>query len=147
MSVLREGHWLTWATVQENATLNLFRARANGDASYDPASAITVYYNQVCPPHPLSHPSSPRMLTAPPRAQARNEVAAANYILPLTTALLQSTTAAFATYAAQRYLAYINPASNGTSAANATALRMLADAPQTLAPAVAWTVVNLRPYT
>lgn len=33
--------------VEENATANLWNARARGNSSYDPTTAITVYYNQV----------------------------------------------------------------------------------------------------
>lgn len=63
--------------------------------------------------------------------------------MPITTNLLQGTTSAYATYSAQLYLAGIK--SDGTI--NATALQLLADAPQTIAPAVSWTTINLRPYT
>jgi hypothetical protein len=75
--------------------------------------------------------------------QARNEIATANAIVPITTNLLQESTSAYATYSAQRYLALIRP--GGT--VNATAVALLANAPQTLVPAVGWTMVNLRPYT
>jgi hypothetical protein len=75
--------------------------------------------------------------------QARNEIAAANAIVPITTNLLQQTTSAYATYAAQRYIAQIMP--GGTI--NATAFSLLANAPQTLTPAVGWKMMNLRPYT
>lgn len=75
--------------------------------------------------------------------QARNEIATGNYIVPLTTQMLQATTSAYATSTAQRVFAQID--SNGQP--NSTALQMIANAPQTISPAVSWTMVNLRPYT
>lgn len=51
--------------VNPNAYSNLARARAIGNSSYSPTEAITVYYNQ-----------------------GRNEIAAGNYLVPLTTAML-----------------------------------------------------------
>ena len=75
-------------------------------------------------------------------SQARQEIATGNYIVPLTNAMLQATTSAYATQTAQRYFAQIN--SNGEP--NSTALQMIANAPQTITPAVSWTMVNLRPY-
>ena len=75
--------------------------------------------------------------------QARNEIAAANAIVPITTNLLQQSTSTYATYSAQRYLAQIRPG----GAVNTTALALLANAPQTLTPAIGWTMTNLRPYT
>lgn len=56
--------------------------------------------------------------------------------------MLLSTTTAYATQTAQRYFAQIN--ANGSP--NATALQLIANAPQTIAPAISWTMVNLRPY-
>jgi hypothetical protein len=124
--------------VQANATFNLAMALQNGDSSYDPTSAITVYYVQVF--LTLFQIFSILMDFV---AQARNEIAAANAIMPITTNLLQKATSAYATYSAQRYLAQIRP--DGTI--NATAFGLLANAPQALTPAVGWTTVNLRPYT
>ncbi|KZP09237.1 hypothetical protein FIBSPDRAFT_839573 [Athelia psychrophila] len=121
-AVLDEEAWIV-VVVEENATENLWNARTRGNSSYNPKNAITVYYNQ-----------------------ARNEVATGNYILPLTTALLQETTSAFATYAAQLYIAYIHGGGNGTSV-NVTALALWAQAPLTVAPAVSWSEVNVRPFT
>ncbi|KAI0707430.1 hypothetical protein C8T65DRAFT_650942 [Cerioporus squamosus] len=116
--VLEERVWVA-VVVQPNATTHLSHARVNGDQSYDPTSAIKVYYSQ-----------------------ARQEIATGNYIVPLTTAMLQATTSAYATQTAQRYFAQIN--SNGQP--NATALQLIANAPQTITPAISWTMVNLRPY-
>ncbi|RPD68703.1 hypothetical protein L226DRAFT_540433 [Lentinus tigrinus ALCF2SS1-7] len=116
--VLEEQVWVA-VVVQPNATTHLSRARANGDQTYDPTTAIKVYYSQ-----------------------ARQEIATGNYIVPLTTAMLQSTTSAYATQTAQRYFAQIN--SNGEP--NATALQLIANAPQTITPGISWTMVNLRPY-
>lgn len=56
--------------------------------------------------------------------------------------MLQATTSAYATQTAQRYFALID--SNGEP--NSTALQMIAQAPQTISPAISWTMVNLRPY-
>ncbi|KAM5536444.1 hypothetical protein V8D89_009880 [Ganoderma adspersum] len=117
--VLREQVWVV-VVVQRNATQQLSRARMTGDTTYDPTSAIKVFYSQ-----------------------ARQEIATGNYIVPLTTAMLQSTTTGYATASAQRYFAQIN--SNGQP--NSTALQLIATAPQTIAPGISWTMVNLRPYT
>ena len=57
--------------------------------------------------------------------------------------MLQSTTTSYATASAQRYFAQIN--SNGEP--NSTALQLIATAPQTIAPGISWTMINLRPYT
>ena len=70
------------------------------------------------------------------------EIATGNYLVPLTTAMLQTTTTGYATASAQRYFAQIN--SNGQP--NATALQLIATAPQTIAPGISWTMINLRPY-
>ena len=75
-------------------------------------------------------------------SQARQEIATGNYIVPLTNAMLQATTSAYSTQTAQRYFAQIN--SNGEP--NATALQLIANAPQTITPGISWTMVNLRPY-
>ncbi|KAI0808363.1 hypothetical protein C8Q74DRAFT_1233073 [Fomes fomentarius] len=118
-SVLEERVWVA-VIVQPNATTRLSHARANGDNTYDPSTAIKVFY-----------------------AQARQEIATGNYLVPLTTQMLQATTSAFATQTAQRYFAQID--SNGEP--NSTALQMIANAPQTISPAIGWTMINLRPYT
>ncbi|KAI0820843.1 hypothetical protein BC628DRAFT_1422520 [Trametes gibbosa] len=117
--VLQEQLWVA-IVVQPNASTALSAARTNGDKTYDPRSAIKVYYSQ-----------------------ARNEIATGNYIVPLTTQMLQVTTSAYATSTAQRVFAQID--SNGEP--NSTALQMIANAPQTISPAISWTMVNLRPYT
>ncbi|KAI0739998.1 hypothetical protein C8Q80DRAFT_208199 [Daedaleopsis nitida] len=116
--ILEDRVWVA-VVVQPNATTQLSRARANGDTTYDPSSAIKVFYSQ-----------------------ARQEIATGNYLVPLTTQMLQSTTTAYSSQTAQRYFAQIN--SNGEP--NATALRLIANAPQTITPGISWTMVNLRPY-
>nr|VWO94476.1 Chitin synthase (EC [Ganoderma boninense] len=116
----RHGTGRLTGDLQPNATQTLSRARSNGDTTYDPTSAIKVFYSQ-----------------------ARQEIATGNYIVPLTTAMLQETTTGYATASAQRYFAQIN--SNGEP--NSTALQLIATAPQTIAPGISWTMVNLRPYT
>ncbi|KAH9938891.1 uncharacterized protein BXZ73DRAFT_44386 [Epithele typhae] len=117
-AVLDEKVWVV-IVVQPNATIHLSRARAVGSTTYDPSKAIRVYYNQ-----------------------ARQEIATGNFIVPLTTQILQATTVAYATGSAQRYFAQVN--SNGEP--NATALQLIANAPQTITPGISWTMINLRPY-
>lgn len=107
--------------VSENATLHLQNARARGDASYDPTSAIRVYY-----------------------AQARNEVVASTFLVPLATTFLANYTASYASASVARFIAAI---SSTDGSVNATALQLVAQAPQTLSPAVGFAMVNLRPYT
>ncbi|KAH7906449.1 hypothetical protein BJ138DRAFT_1162589 [Hygrophoropsis aurantiaca] len=117
-AVIGEHTWLA-VVVEANATANLATARQNGDTTYNPASAITVYY-----------------------AQARQETATGNYVVPLSTAILENATSSWATTSAQRYLAEIY----AQGQINDTALQLLAKAPQTISPAVSWTTVNLRPF-
>ena len=119
-----------------------------GDTTYDPTSAIKVFYSQVSRPEGLpsrisSPVTNPAVSNTSSEYQARQEIATGNYIVPLTTAMLQSTTTGYATASAQRYFAQIN--SNGQP--NSTALQLIATAPQTISPGVSWTMVNLRPYT
>ncbi|EKM59708.1 uncharacterized protein PHACADRAFT_181681 [Phanerochaete carnosa HHB-10118-sp] len=118
-AIIENEAWIA-VVIEANATANLSLARANGDPSYDPSKAITVYY-----------------------AQARQETAVGNYVLPITTQILTASVTAYATAAAQRYFAEITP---GTTV-NQTAVQLLSQAPQTISPAISWTVVNLRPYT
>lgn len=106
--------------MESDATTRLSLARESGDSTYNPNSAITVYYNQ-----------------------GRNEIAAANFIIPITTALLHSSCNSYATFAAQRYLTQIRT----EGVINVTAVELLVQAPMTLSPAIGWTMVNLRPYT
>ena len=106
--------------MESDATTRLSLARESGDSTYNPNSAITVYYNQ-----------------------GRNEVATGNYVIPITTALLQSSCNSYATYTAQTYLAQIRAG----GVVNDTAVELLVQAPMTLSPAIGWTMVNLRPYT
>lgn len=118
-AVIQNQAWIA-VVIEANATINLSRARANGDPNYDPSKAITVYY-----------------------AQARQETAVGNYVLPITTQLLTASVTAYATAAAQRYFAQITPGDT----VNQTAAQLLSQAPQTISPAISWTMVNLRPYT
>ncbi|KAG8682107.1 hypothetical protein FRC08_015187, partial [Ceratobasidium sp. 394] len=106
-----------WGAVVINAgaSARLATARASGDSSYNPTSAITFYY-----------------------AQARNEQATGSYVNPLTTAAL--------TQILQQYNAKSAAAYLGSVSGNATALRALASAPQTLTTGAWWTTQNLRPY-
>ncbi|QRV72212.1 nitrosoguanidine resistance protein SNG1 [Ceratobasidium sp. AG-Ba] len=106
-----------WAAVVVNsgASARLAAARASGDASYNPSSAITFYY-----------------------AQARNEQATGTYVNPLTTAALTQILQAYNAKSAATYLSSVS--------ANATALRALSSAPQTITSGAWWTTNNLRPY-
>ncbi|KLO05693.1 hypothetical protein SCHPADRAFT_716122 [Schizopora paradoxa] len=118
-----------WAVIvaNENATLNLANARINGNDSYDPTTCITFYY-----------------------AQARNEVASANFLVPSINSFLLNFTTMFSIGSAQRYFASISTANTSSEAnptVNVTAVQMLAQAPQTISPAVLWTTINLKPYT
>lgn len=75
--------------------------------------------------------------------QARQETAVGNYVLPITTQILTASVTAYATATAQRYFAQITPGDT----VNQTAVQLLSQAPQTISPAISWTMVNLRPYT
>ncbi|KDQ16744.1 hypothetical protein BOTBODRAFT_144484 [Botryobasidium botryosum FD-172 SS1] len=114
-AIVEEKAWLA-VVVGEGATAKLISARQNGDASYDPQAAVTVYYNQ-----------------------ARNEQAAGNYIVPLTTALLNQTLTLYSQRTTAAYFAQ--------AATNATAMNLLAVAPQTVVTPVSYTMINLRPYS
>ncbi|KAI0699407.1 hypothetical protein BC835DRAFT_1412597 [Cytidiella melzeri] len=118
-AIIQQQAWIA-VVVEANATSRLVRARANGDATYDPTTAITVYY-----------------------AQARQEVAVGNYVLPITQQLLSESVSAYATGSAQRYFAQVTPGDT----VNATAINLLSQAPQTISPGISWRMVNLRPYT
>ena len=65
------------------------------------------------------------------------------YLLPILNELLSSSVTAYATGSAQRYFAQITP----DTTVNSTAVQLLARAPQTISPGIAWNMVNLRPYT
>ncbi|CAE6438385.1 unnamed protein product [Rhizoctonia solani] len=106
-----------WGAVVINAgaSSRLNTARVAGDASYNPAMSITFYY-----------------------AQARNELATGNYVVPLTTAALTQILQRFNTNSAASYLASVS--------GNSTALQALTSAPQTLTMGAWWTTENLRPY-
>ncbi|TCD67708.1 hypothetical protein EIP91_012004 [Steccherinum ochraceum] len=118
-AVVTDQAWVA-LVVSANATSNLALARENGDMSYDPRSAVTVYY-----------------------AQARHEVATANFVTPILQNTLKPVMVGWAVGAAQRYFAQISPGDT----VNATAVQMLSNAPQTIMPAIDYTMVNLRPYT
>ncbi|KAG9104131.1 hypothetical protein FRC07_009843, partial [Ceratobasidium sp. 392] len=86
-----------WAAVvvNANASARLAAARASGDSSYDPMSAITFYY-----------------------AQARNEQATGTYVNPLTTAAL---TKVLQEYNAKSIATYLSSISGNTAALQALA--------------------------
>ncbi|KAI5123034.1 hypothetical protein M0805_007655 [Coniferiporia weirii] len=120
-AVINEQTWLAVRLVTKNASTRLSAARASGDVTYDPTSVFTVYY-----------------------AQARNDVATGNFLLPAATAMLSNFTSTYATASTQRFLATI-VAQNGS--VNITALNGIAQAPQTISPGIGYRLVNLRPYT
>ncbi|KAG8729018.1 hypothetical protein FRC12_021311 [Ceratobasidium sp. 428] len=76
-----------WAAVvvNPNASARLAAARASGDSSYDPTSAVTFYY-----------------------AQARNEQATGTYVAPLTTAALTQILQAYNAKSAAAYLTSVS---------------------------------------
>ncbi|KAG8751570.1 hypothetical protein FRC14_007767 [Serendipita sp. 396] len=82
LGVVDERAWVA-VVIAEGATAKLAAARANGDATYDPTSLISVYYSQ-----------------------ARNEVASGIY-LPLTQTLLIKTLFQFNAQSTAQYLAGI----------------------------------------
>ena len=91
-------------------------ARASGNASYDPTTAITIYY-----------------------AQARNEQAAGNFIVPYSQQLIGQASASFSAQSAAQFFS--------TYAGNITALQGIAKAPQTVSLSVWYNMMNLRPFT
>ncbi|EIW77627.1 hypothetical protein CONPUDRAFT_128595, partial [Coniophora puteana RWD-64-598 SS2] len=111
-----------WAAVvvASNATSRLAAARETGDSTFDPRGLVTMYY-----------------------AQARQEIAIGTYLLPSLTSALSAATGAYATTSAQDYLMRVY----AQGRPNTTALQMLARAPQTLVPGVAFSQINLRPLT
>lgn len=99
----------------------LTSARASGNSSYDPRTAITFYYNQ-----------------------GRNEIAANSFIVPYTTALLQSTLASFNAKLNSEFFGSLSSSSGEMSQ---QALAAIAQAPQTVSQPFFYEAVNLRPYT
>lgn len=112
-----------WAAVVVNpdATSILTSSRTSGNSSYDPRTAVTFYYNQ-----------------------GRNEIAANSFIVPYTTALLQSTLTAFNAKTNAQYFASLN---SGADDARQQALVAISQAPQTVSQPFSYMAVNLRPYT
>ncbi|KAG8963014.1 hypothetical protein FRC03_003510 [Tulasnella sp. 419] len=110
-----------WAAVvvETDATAKLIAARAAGDASYNPQSAITFYYNQ-----------------------GRNEIATNSFIVPLTQALLQKSLARFSAQFTAQYLNELSTSGNAPAS-----LATLARAPQTVSQPFGYTPNNLRPFT
>ncbi|KIO28765.1 hypothetical protein M407DRAFT_176434 [Tulasnella calospora MUT 4182] len=112
-----------WAAVVVNfdATSLLTSARSSGNSSYDPRDAVTFYYNQ-----------------------GRNEIAANSFIVPYTTALLQSTLSAFNARTDSQYFAAL---ANSADGAKQEAMVAISRAPQTVSQPFSYEAVNLRPYT
>ncbi|KAG8945903.1 hypothetical protein FRC03_001598 [Tulasnella sp. 419] len=125
---VEEDHAWAAIVVNFNATNNLIEARATGDASYNASSAITFLYNQ-----------------------ARNEVAANNYIVPYTVTQLQESLARFS----QNFTAEYMRTLQGTGSLNSTnarpgldqVIQFASQAPQTLSQPFWFTLDNVRPYT
>ncbi|KAG9019318.1 hypothetical protein FRB90_004031, partial [Tulasnella sp. 427] len=112
-----------WAAVVVNsdASALLTSARSSANSSYDPRTAVTFYYNQ-----------------------GRNEIAANSFIVPYTTALLQST---MSTFNAKTNAEYFASLSSGSEEARQQGLVAISQAPQTVSQPFAYEAVNLRPYT
>ncbi|KAF9513180.1 hypothetical protein BS47DRAFT_1362627 [Hydnum rufescens UP504] len=97
-----------WAAlvVSRNATSNLISAHENGDASYDPSTAMVFLYNQ-----------------------GRNEVAANSFIVPFSQALISSAAANFAasyaSYDLQHSVSSGNHSYDSLSAPVASALTLV----------------------
>ncbi|KAG1750623.1 uncharacterized protein EDB91DRAFT_699039 [Suillus paluster] len=117
-AVINEQVWLA-LVVETNATDKLSGARQTGDSTFNPTSLITVYY-----------------------AEARQEISAGTYVIPISNNLLGEITSSLATASAQQYLAQIY----AQGQVNETALQLIAQAPQTISPGISWTSVNLRPF-
>ncbi|TDL23497.1 hypothetical protein BD410DRAFT_768789 [Rickenella mellea] len=117
ITIAEEKAWIA-VVVEPNVSARLTLARQTGDKTYNPASAINVYY-----------------------AQARNEIAANNFLVPIATQLLTGVTQRFA---ASSFASFLQ--SEGL-VGNATALGLFVQAPATVVPGVSWTMNNLRPYT
>jgi hypothetical protein len=75
---------LTLYPVTQGATNRLVEARANGDPSYNPANAISVYY-----------------------AQGRNEIATGNFLIPITQTILSRATVQLSAQSVAQYLGSI----------------------------------------
>ncbi|KIM31251.1 hypothetical protein M408DRAFT_327517 [Serendipita vermifera MAFF 305830] len=114
-AIVDEAAWIA-VVITSGATSRLAAARATGDTSYNPMGAISVYY-----------------------AQARNEVATGNYLMPITQAVLNRVTVQLGAQLSAQYLQSI--------AGNQTAVGLLARAPLTISNPVSFQLFNLRPYT
>ncbi|KAG8950619.1 hypothetical protein FRC04_007243 [Tulasnella sp. 424] len=119
-AVVEEEVWAA-VVVNSDATSLLTSARSSGNSSYDPRTALTFFYNQ-----------------------GRNEIAANSFIVPYTTALLQSTLSAFNAKTNAQYFASLT---SGADEVRQQALAVIAQAPQTVSQPFNYQAVNLRPYT
>jgi len=72
-------------------------------------------------------------------AQARNEVATGNFLMPITQAVLSRATVQLGAQSAAQYL--------GTIAGNQSAIALLARSPLTISNPVSFQLFNLRPYS
>ncbi|KAG8992124.1 hypothetical protein FRB90_001079 [Tulasnella sp. 427] len=119
-AVVEEAAWAA-VVVNPSATSLLTSARSSGNSSYDPRTAITFYYNQ-----------------------GRNEIATNSFIVPYTTALLETTLASFnAKYNAEFFASLVSDPGQEFQ----QALAAIVQAPQTVSQPFSFTPVNLRPYT
>ncbi|KAG8947115.1 hypothetical protein FRC04_010966 [Tulasnella sp. 424] len=119
-AVVEEHAWAA-VVVNSGATSLLTSARSSGNSSYDPRTAITFYYNQ-----------------------GRNEIAANSFIVPYTTALLQSTLTALNEKFNSDFFGTLTSSANEASQ---QALTAVVQAPQTVSQPFSYEPVNLRPYT
>lgn len=112
--IVQEGAWGA-VIIHSGASQMMTNARATGNASYNGMEAIHFVY-----------------------AQARNELATGNYLVPIATRHLTMITEKIGAESVAQFLP--------TIAGNASAIALLAQAPQTLSNPIGFTPVNLRPY-
>lgn len=137
--VVEEQAWLA-VVVNRNADQNLLQARQNGDASYQPSNAVTIYVETARNDEAFSLVISSQITkvigggaflgSRISHGVLLTDFLAFPCILALTTASAQS---------AAQYL-------NG-QAGNVTAMNLLANAPSTISGGYAYTQTDLRPYT
>lgn len=91
-AIVDERAWIA-IVIEQNASNNLINARANGDTSYNPMNAISVYY-----------------------AQGRNEIGTGSYAVPITQTLITQLIGKFSAQTTGQYLSQV--ASNTTAIQN-----------------------------
>ncbi|WVQ72288.1 hypothetical protein IAR50_001838 [Cryptococcus sp. DSM 104548] len=112
--IVEEGSWGA-VVINSGATSALLQARQNGDASYNASRAIDVYY-----------------------AQARQENAANQYLVPLLQAALEKLCEEYNLNSSGAYIS--------ANAGNSTAMALLGQAPSTISNSMWFTMNNVRPF-